>query len=225
MRKTQKRQEKFLKKRHASRWGFMLLAIGALLMGLIAGGIFFYQQGHEKVPANDLTIAGDAVVHPWQAVAYIHKHNPDPRLNCSVEDLVSYYYAEAMDEGIRPDVALCQAIKETGCFAYGKDVLPEQNNYCGLGTTGGGVHGCYFGTPREGIRAHIQHLKAYSSPQPPLKSIVDPRYALLKEKHPEIFGQIATWAGLDGKWAVPGTNYGEEILHIWKEMQAITTAS
>ena len=91
MRKTQKRQEKFLKKRHASRWGFMLLAIGALLMGLIAGGIFFYQQGHEKVPANDLTIAGDAVVHPWQAVAYIHKHNPDPRLNCSVEDLVSYY--------------------------------------------------------------------------------------------------------------------------------------
>ena len=68
-------------------------------------------------------------------------------------------------------------------------------------------------------------MKAYSSPQPPLKSIVDPRYALLKEKHPEIFGQIATWAGLNGKWAVPGTNYGEEILHIWKEMQAITTAS
>lgn len=227
MRKTSKRREKILKKYRAPRWGMVLLAVGVLCMGLVVGGIFFYQRGQEpgrpsEDPSQPVSIAGEPVVRPWQAAAYINRHNPSPRLNCSVEDLVGYYYAEGLDEGIRPDLALCQAIKETGCFAYGKDVLPEQNNYCGLGATGNGVHGNSFSSPREGVRAHIQHLKAYVSTEKPVKAIVDPRYALLKEKHPEIFGRLHSWTDLNGKWAVPGTTYGEDILHIWKEMQQIS---
>ena len=110
----------------------------------------------EKV--DDVTIFGDAVANQGQMVNFIKKRNANPKINCTVEQLVSFYYEEAGREGIRPDVAICQAIKETGTWNYGGDVVPEQNNYCGLGTTGGGVKGAYFPTPQIGARAHIQHL-------------------------------------------------------------------
>ena len=171
------------------------------------------------LPKENIAIAGTAEVSMEKMAAYIKKRNPQTKLSCSVDALVQYYYAEAGAEGIRPDLALCQAIKETGCFAYGGDVLPEQNNYCGLGTTGGGVKGHYFASPEIGVRAHVQHLLAYSSMLPPKKELVDPRYQLVKEKHPEIFGKVTTWTGLNGKWAVPGTHYGQDILKMLEEIK------
>lgn len=71
-------------------------------------------------------------------VRFIRQRNANPKLNAPLEDVVQAYYDEAGREGIRPDVALCQALKETGYFAYGGDVSPEQNNFCGLGATGNG---------------------------------------------------------------------------------------
>ena len=135
------------------------------------------------------------------------------------EELVNYYYQEAGVEGIRPDIAICQAIKETGTWNYGGDVIPEQNNFCGLGTTGGGVKGAFFETPQIGARAHIQHLLAYTSKNPPKLSIVDPRYELIQKFRPQIFGKITTWTGLNGVWAVPGKQYGQDILNLWQQAQ------
>ena len=89
---------------------------------------------------SDVPIFGEAVATQAQMVNFIKKRNPAPKLNCTVEQLVKLYYDEAGREGIRPDIAICQAIKETGVWNYGGDVIPEQNNYCGLGTTGGGCH-------------------------------------------------------------------------------------
>lgn len=193
------------------------------LLFILIGGIIFYQQRAGSPPASlsqeSITIAGQPEVSQEKMAAYIKKRNPATRLNCSVDELVGYYYAEAGAEGIRPDLALCQAIKETGCFAYGGDVVPEQNNYCGLGTTGNGVKGHYFSSPEIGVRAHIQHLLAYSSLLPPKKDVVDPRYLLVKEKHPEIFGKVTTWTGLNGKWAVPGKHYGQDILNMLEEIK------
>lgn len=168
---------------------------------------------------DDVTIFGEAVANHGQMVNFINRRNPAPKINCSVEELVGYYYAEAEREGIRPDVAICQAIKETGTWNYGGDVVPEQNNYCGLGTTGGGVKGAYFDTPEIGVRAHIQHLLSYASQNPPKVEIVDPRYELIKKWRPQIFGQIKTWTGLNGVWAVPGTHYGQDILNLWQQAQ------
>ena len=163
------------------------------------------------------TILGPAEASQDQMVRYIRMRNPQPQLNCTVEELVAAYYQEAGEEGVRPDVALCQAIKETDCFGYGGDVLPRQNNYCGLGATGGGVHGFSFMTPQRGVRAHIQHLLAYASTRLPKEGLLDPRYEVLRTKYPQFYGQIPYWTGLDGKWAVPGKHYGEDILDIWQE--------
>ena len=161
------------------------------------------------------TILGTAEVSKDQMVRFITANNPHPKLNCTVEELVNYYYEEGTAEGVRPDIALCQALLETGFFAYGGDVIPEQNNYCGLGTTGTIGGGCYFLTPRQGARAHIQHLLGYTSTRLPQKVLVDPRYYILKEKYPQYYGHIPYWTGLNGKWALPGKGYGETILRYW----------
>ena len=168
---------------------------------------------------SDVPIMGEPVATQAQMVNYINKRNPNPKLNCTVEDVVHLYYVEAGREGIRPDIALCQALKETGVWAYGGDVVPEQNNYCGLGTTGGGVKGAYFETPQLGVRAHIQHLLSYTSKRPPKVEIVDPRYELIKKFRPQIFGQLTKWTELNGVWAVPGYHYGEDILNLWMQAQ------
>ena len=42
------------------------------------------------------------------------------------------------------DLAFSQALLETGFFAFGGTVVPEQNNFCGLGTTSATVRGAYF---------------------------------------------------------------------------------
>lgn len=173
-----------------------------------------------EAAADTITIMGAAEASEEQMVHYIEKRNPQPKLNCSVEDIVRYYYEEAGREGIRPDVALCQALKETGFFAYGGDVSPKQNNFCGLGATGNREPGASFATPQLGVRAHIQHLMAYATQERPHGAIVDPRYKHVVVNLPDIHGHITKWTGLNGVWAVPGTRYGQEILYLWQQAQA-----
>lgn len=168
---------------------------------------------------SDVPLMGEAVATQDQMINFINKRNPAPKLNCTVKQLVHLYYLEADREGIRPDIAICQAIKETGTWGYGGDVIPEQNNYCGLGTTGGGVKGEFFATPQLGVRAHIQHLLSYASKRPPKVEIVDPRYELIKKFRPQIFGKLTKWTDLNGVWAVPGNHYGEDILNLWMQAQ------
>lgn len=162
---------------------------------------------------SDISILGNAVASPEQCIRYLRKQNPTPYLECSIREIVEIYYEEGAKEGIRPDVAFAQALWETGHFRYGGDVLPFQNNYCGLGTTGGGVKGAWFPTPRIGVRAQIQHLMAYATTELPNSEIVDPRYEMLRAL-PERFGKSKRWTDLNGKWAVPGTSYGQNILKI-----------
>ena len=147
-------------------------------------------------------IFGEAEATKEQAAALIYLNNTDPQLNCSVDELVDLYWTEAGREGVREDIALAQAIIETGFFSFTGDVKPEQNNYCGLGTTGGGVEGEYFDEPEIGVRAHIQHLLAYTTKKHPSTDIVDPRYELAHAIRMER-GIVDKWSGLNvpGLWA------------------------
>ena len=172
----------------------------------------------EKVADKDkVTILGPAVVNQEQMVQYILSRNSNPKLNCSLEELVAYYYEEGGFEGVRPDIALCQALKETGFFQYGNDVKPMQNNYCGLGAIGNKVPGYTFYSPQRGVRAHIQHLLAYATTEMPKRDLVDPRFSVLVEKYPQYRGAARYWPDLNGRWAVPGTTYGQDILRLWRE--------
>ena len=165
-----------------------------------------YFRGME-LPANykAISIFGSSVATKGQAVNLIKANGNEVKLDCSIEDIVNLYWVEAEREGVRPDIALAQALVETGYFGYGGTVKPKQNNFCGLGTTGKKVKGAKFKSPEIGVRAHIQHLLAYSVMKKPSTNIVDPRYdlahAIRKER-----GFIDKWSGLQGTWAM-GSQY------------------
>ena len=92
---------------------------------------------------------------------YLLKNNPkiDRKYLCYTK----YFLEEGAKEGVRGDLAFAQSLWETNFFRFGGDVHPSQNNFAGLGATGNKEPGLFFKTPREGIRAQIQHLKAYAS--------------------------------------------------------------
>lgn len=170
----------------------------------------------QTVSAYDNSIIGTPLASQEQCVRYLLSNNPHPDITVSPQQLVSYYYEEGEREGIRPDVAFAQALKETGFFRYGGDVIPEQNNFCGLGTTGGGVKGAFFATAQLGVRAHIQHLLAYSSTREPSEPVIDPRYQLVRDSYGT--RTLGTWEDLNGRWAVPGYTYGQSILSMFRAM-------
>lgn len=113
---------------------------------------------------------------------------------------------EANAEGVRAEVLFCQAMKETGWLKFGGDVKAGQCNFGGLGATGGGAGGATFPDVRTGLRAQAQHLKAYASNAALNNTCVDPRFGLVTR------GIAPNLEDLNGRWAVPGTNYGQDIL-------------
>lgn len=188
--------------------------------GLVKKDGKVYFSGTE-LPDNyqSISIFGEAEATKAQAVTLIKANNPQVRLACSVEELVDLYWQEAEREGVRPDIALAQSVVETGFYRYGGDVQHHQNNFCGLGTTGGGVSGASFKTPEIGVRAHIQHLLAYTQKRRPKTEIVDPRYELAHNIRLER-GVVDTWYGLNGTWAM-GSLYCEKIMAAYQKMLAM----
>lgn len=182
-------------------------------------GKSFFLGTELPVDYKKISIFGEAEATKKQAVAYIKQGNPKVRLDCSVEELVDLYWQEAEREEVRPDLALAQSLVETGTYAYGGDVHHKQNNFCGLGTTGGGVKGASFKTPELGVRAHIQHLLAYTQKKRPQTKIVDPRYELAHNIRLER-GLVDTWYGLNGTWAM-GSLYCEKIMATYQKMLAM----
>ena len=178
-----------------------------------------YVNVPKTTSAADTSIIGTPIASQEQCVEYLLRNNPNPKITVSPEEIVAYYYEEAGREGIRPDVAFAQALKETGFFRYGGDVVPEQNNFCGLGTTGGGVRGGYFPTAQLGVRAHIQHLLAYTSTRRPVTPLVDPRYDIVRKAYGT--RTLTNWSDLNGRWAVPGHYYGQEIMSMFIAMVSI----
>ncbi len=110
--------------------------------------------------------------------------------------LAPLYVEECLIEGVNWDVAFVQMCLETGYLGFGGLVLPEMNNFCGLGAIGPEQPGLSFPDERTGVRAHVQHLKAYGSAEPLKQECVDPRYKYVqpKGKAPDVFGLAGTWA-------------------------------
>lgn len=171
---------------------------------------------------RDELIMGRAQLPPEQMVRYVRQYCEAPKLNCSIEELVRLYYAAGEAEGVRADIAICQAMLETGnFFSISGVVEPEQNNYCGLGATDGNTPGHSFSSPAQGVMAHIQHLVCYAKGDLPRTPLVDPRYYHVVNKRPDIYGKMPRWVDLNGRWAVPGDNYGEIILSYWEIAKSV----
>ena len=136
----------------------------------------------------------------------------------SIETFCQMYYDEAAAEGVRPEVAFAQTMKETGFLQYGGDASIEQFNFAGLGTTGNGVPGNSYPDVQTGIRAQIQHLKAYATSDSLNQECVDDRYEYVKKgsaPYVQWLGQQENPEGLG--WAT-GDNYGYDIVGMIEDM-------
>lgn len=104
-------------------------------------------------------------------------------------------------------------MNETNWLRFGGDVKAEQCNFAGLGATGNGVPGNTFPDVRTGIRAQVQHLKAYASTEPLKNKCVGTRFGYVSR------GSAPTVSKLPGTWAVSKT-YGEDLLQLIDELQS-----
>ncbi len=137
----------------------------------------------------------------------------------SIEAFCQIYYEEAEAEGVRPEVAFVQTMKETGWLQYGGDASIEQFNFAGLGTTGGGVPGNSYPDVRIGVRAQIQHLKAYATTNALEQECVDDRYEyVIKGSAPYV-----EWLGKNenpkGQGWATAENYGLSIVEMIRKMK------
>jgi hypothetical protein len=187
------------------------------LLGVAAAGGMAMAAAPMGVPLirMDASNKVPACVTPEKLMQYMQKRNPnlDPRFR----DIAFHYKKHGEALKVRWDYAFYQMLIETNFLTYrapnGRmgDVDPKQNNFAGIGTTGGGVPGDRFPDVSTGVLGQIQHLVAYSGERP--VNPVAPRTQLKMEEivskslalqRPVNFGDLA------GRWAVD-KQYGKSI--------------
>ena len=141
----------------------------------------------------------------------------------TLQEFCQIYYEEAKAEGVRAEVAFAQAMKETGWLQYGGIVKIEQFNFAGIGAVDGNAEGecASFKDVRTGVRAQIQHLKAYASTETLNNPCVDPRFELVKRG----VAPYVEWLGIgenpSGAGWASAANYGRDIVNMIKAMKAM----
>jgi len=146
-------------------------------------------------PEPSIYIMGNGRSDDEKLALFLEYHNPLAETDFA-RTLAGLYISEAAFEGVNHDVAFAQMCLETGFLSYGGLVQSEWNNFCGLGAIGPEQPGLIFPDPQTGVRAHIQHLKAYATEEPLNGELVDPRYRFVRK------GSSPTIEGLAGTWAV-----------------------
>jgi hypothetical protein len=174
--------------------------------GIASGGV---PEKPEKMKVPEY-IMGTGLIPPENMAAFLLETNPAAE-KAFVKDLAYFYSEEAAIEGVNHDAAFAQMCLETGFLRYGSLVTPDMYNFCGLGSIGPGQNGERFPDPRTGVRAHIQHLKAYATDAPLKQDLVDPRYRWVKH------GSSPAITGLSGTWA-SDKNYAQKISNILERL-------
>lgn len=185
-------------------------SLGALplaALGLLAAAL---PAAAQSLPP--IRIAADnavpSCVTPRRLMAFLTERNPN--LDAKFRNIAEDYRRHGEALRVRWDYAFFQMVLETNYLTFRRgdgsraDVDPSQNNFAGLGTTGGGVAGDSFPDVSTGVLAQIQHLVVYSGER--VGAPVAPRTRL---KQDDILGwseplarrRPVTFKDLAGKWA------------------------
>lgn len=172
-------------------------------------------------------IAGKSQATVQQIRTYLKNKNPKiPAI--ILQQAVPLYLSQGQIEGIRGDIAVAQSVLETGFWTFkGSAVTLDQNNFCGMGVTKNGLKGNSFSSIQEGIRAQIQHLKAYANKQPLKEKCVDPRFKYVERGCIPFVDVLGIQENPKRQGWSAGAKYGPQILNILKDILniKITTPS
>ena len=156
-----------------------------------------------------------ACATPDRLMAFIAARNL--RLPPKFSNIAAIYRELGDSAHVRWDYAFFQMVLETNYLMYRRgdgssgDVGQTQNNFAGIGATGGGVPGDNYGDVRTGVLAHIQHLVAYSG-----EKVERPVATRTREYQNDIIeisrklGRRVTFGDLSRRWAVDRA-YGRNI--------------
>ncbi|HSO97140.1 MAG TPA: glucosaminidase domain-containing protein [Acidimicrobiia bacterium] len=170
-------------------------------------------------------IQGPAVLTAAQMAGWIRSRGYSPHIQTTIDDLAQIYIQEGNDEGVRGDFAFAQAVIETGGF----ESAPA-NNYAGMGWCDSCSNGRGFPTPRDGVRAQIQHLLNYADstsraaklhhPPSPFWYGSDPATAAQNFDTFFAKGWAPTWSDMGhGNWATD-PNYSGKVIKVFNDMVA-----
>ncbi|MCL2441866.1 MAG: glucosaminidase domain-containing protein [Treponema sp.] len=139
-------------------------------------------------------------------ITYIRTQNPV--IDQNTIRLIELYISEALIENINYDIAIAQMLYSTNFLRNQQRVLTH--NYAGFSQTSewNGI----FSNMNEGVRAHIQHLKGYSSREPLKTALVAPRYNLIASSG--YMGLIRDFDDLYSAWTLNSVSYKEGIENI-----------
>jgi len=165
-------------------------------------------------------IASDPVATAEQMIAYVKAKNPN--VAQSVIDMIPLYLSEGKTEGIAGDIAFAQSCVETGNFTFPQTtckVSLDQNNFAMMGVTTAESKGESFETPQIGIRAQVQHLKAYANSDALNGECVDPRFKYVARGA----APYVEWLGMkenpQGRGWASSAGYGRKILDVLKAVR------
>lgn len=206
-----------------SRAALLLLTAVAIVTTACGKGSPTAPSAPTPAPATTVPIMGASRLGASQLAAWFHGRQPRPSGTYAatepVEALAQYFIEEGAAEGVAGDVAFVQSVLETGWFRFGGSVTGAMNNFAGIGATDVNPRPATFPDARTGVRAQIQHLRAYADPTavacavPPLHNpCVDPRFDLVTPK-----GKAPTWNQMgNGNWATDPA-YATKILDLYRE--------
>jgi hypothetical protein len=219
-----------------SVWRKARSSVSLLLAATLAVGVLAVPATTEASAATTTPVMQRSKLTPAQIAAWFRSEvgTSGYRASVPLEYLAAYFVFEGDAEGVSGDIAFAQSVIETGWFSFPStgQVTPSHNNFAGIGACDGGTCGvATFRSARIGVRAQIQHLRAYADPTVtkdnlayPLES---PRFDLVNPK-----GRAPNWedfGGSDGKhagvnWA-SDPDYGTKILRVYARMQNFAKAN
>jgi hypothetical protein len=186
-----------------------LLALGALAVPAIAAS--------PSAASSTTPVMASARVTAADLAGWFRTKGKTSSATVDIDTLARIYLEEGAAEGVAGDLAFAQSIVETGYFGFSTRVPGSFNNFSGLGAVDGGTGAASFPSARIGVRAQIQHLRAYADPTVTTAKLanpnVDPRFHLVLPK-----GKAPTWEQFgNGIWATdPG--YSAKVLGIHRQI-------
>ena len=192
-----------------------------------------------EATGNPLSVLGPSQMTAPQLADWYRstRHTAHLSGSTTIDDLAALYIDEGNTAGVRGDLAFAQSVLETGYFAFhsGGQVGAADNNFAGLGACDSCSSGRRFATPRDGVRAQIQHLRNYADPAstttnlgaPPSPGWYGSDPATATHNFDTFFakGHAPTWLQMgNGNWATD-PSYSSKIVAIYARMLRSTNGT
>ncbi len=165
-------------------------------------------------------IMGTQTTTVTQMVTYLNSKHisfDESLYGMTLQQFCQLYLDECSAEGVDVAVALCQSMLETGWLKYGGQVQASQLNFAGIKNADGSAFQT-FCSVQEGIRAQVQHLKAYASTDALVNACVDPRFNLVRRGTAPYVEWLCSVNNPNGTGWTPDSGYSEKIIKFMDEL-------